>query len=315
MTTVSLEWSYWQTGIELWYQGCSLLRVAEIMPKGFPNCEPCPREFSSAGSSTPIEPSLDSDDLSFQLGQQWMPVEMTPNSGVEILVPDHVYPSVLRQQYSATGDEGQVPELSRYESYWMSAQLLAMVVHLVDSLLEEWYSGIGNREGLRLNPDQVVPYINRIIPCPMCVSGAEPLMAEVFHKWSDIPPSDLLDTDEEHFSQPTSSAEQHRGVKRDLLPILNSTKQSDTTEQPCSAITVMEEEEEVLTGNLMRASKFGFMIENCFAASCGLDPLVCPAHPDLELCVGDLAPDLVKNSLVCAYSSTSSSSSSSSGVC
>lgn len=31
---VGLEWSYWQTGIELWFKGQSLLRVSEILPQG-----------------------------------------------------------------------------------------------------------------------------------------------------------------------------------------------------------------------------------------------------------------------------------------
>ena len=285
VTWVNLEWSYWKTGIELWYQGCSLLRVAEILPRSsfqLP-CSACPEgfKFSSPSFSQPIEPSIDSDDLSFQLGNRWMPVEMTPNSGIEILIPDYICTAPRQprsSQRSSTSAMLDDPAPGAPDGSWMSAQLLAIVVHLIDSLLEEWYVGISTREGLRIGLDIVIPYVNRIVPCPACVSGAEPLPPELFKVWSDIPPDDVLDTEEEHFSE-SAPAEQGKGARRDLLPHLNM---STTLPPP------VDENSE-----LLRATKFGFMLDQCLAALCGMDPLFCPAHPDLNLTVGDIAPDLV----------------------
>ena len=95
---VSLEWSYWKTGIEFWYKGLSLLRVTEILPQGsFQDCKPSPSIFEHS-SSVPIEPCNAADDLSFELNGSWMPVDMTPNRGIEILVTDTVCLAMLHRE-------------------------------------------------------------------------------------------------------------------------------------------------------------------------------------------------------------------------
>ena len=96
---VSLEWSYWKTGIELWYKGFSLLRVSEILPGGsFSNCKPSPSIFEQKSACTPIEPSMDAQDLSFDLSGHWMPVDMTPSRGIEVIVPDTVCLALLQRE-------------------------------------------------------------------------------------------------------------------------------------------------------------------------------------------------------------------------
>ena len=95
---VSLEWSYWKTGIELWYKGLSLIRVAELFPDGsFHDCKPSPSIFENTWT-TPIEPAVDSVDLSFDLNGHWMPVDMTPSRGIEIIVPDTVCLAQLNKE-------------------------------------------------------------------------------------------------------------------------------------------------------------------------------------------------------------------------
>ena len=60
-----------------------------------------------------------------------------------------------------------------YESHWMSAALLSLSADYIDTLLEDWYPGLGAREGSRTMDS--IPYVNRIIPCPYCVNKADML--------------------------------------------------------------------------------------------------------------------------------------------
>ena len=53
----------------------------------------------------------------------------------------------------------------------MSAELLALAADYIDTLLEDWYPGLGAREGNKTV--EAIPYVNRVVPCPFCVSGAE----------------------------------------------------------------------------------------------------------------------------------------------
>ena len=164
---LGLQWSYWKTGIELWYKEHSLLRVAELVPGGaFRECKPSPPQYEHAAKCTvPIEPCSDAADLTFDLNGLWMPVDYNPNRGVEILVKDVVCPAVLKER-------GR--DLSS-ESIWPGAQLLSVVVDSIDNLLEDWYPGLGARDGGKTS--ESIPYVNRVIPCPFCANGAEPILS------------------------------------------------------------------------------------------------------------------------------------------
>ena len=61
----------------------------------------------------------------------------------------------------------------QYESHWMSAEILSMAVDFIDTLLEDWYPGLGLRDGSKTA--ESIPYVNRVVPCPFCVSGATSL--------------------------------------------------------------------------------------------------------------------------------------------
>lgn len=65
----------------------------------------------------------------------------------------------------------------QYESHWMSAELLTLSVDYIDTLLEDWYPGLGSREGGKTMDS--IPYVNRVIPCPYCVNSAIPLEEEM----------------------------------------------------------------------------------------------------------------------------------------
>lgn len=71
------------------------------------------------------------------------------------------------------GDDSSSSSSSKYpyhESHWMSAEILSMAVDFIDTLLEDWYPGLGLRDGSRTA--ESIPYVNRVVPCPFCVSGA-----------------------------------------------------------------------------------------------------------------------------------------------
>jgi hypothetical protein len=96
--SADLEWAYWKTGIELWYKGLSLLRLTEILPGGsFEGCDPSSSIFAQSETS-PIEPSTDVNDLTFELSGRWIPVDIIPHRGIEILVPDTVCLSMLQNE-------------------------------------------------------------------------------------------------------------------------------------------------------------------------------------------------------------------------
>lgn len=305
-TMVSMEWSYWTSGVELWYRSHSLLRVSEIQPEGtFDQCSSAPSSFASS-LTTPVEPAQDTQELSFQLKGQWMAVDQTPNSGVEIIIPDYVCLAVLERQYrSNPGEESSLPHR---ESVWMSAQILALAIHQLDTLLEDWYPGIGDGNQSLYS----IPYVNRIIPCPFCVSKAERLLSESCEEKEEtvtayVPPSILP------VSEDKSSASSR--ARRDLMPSLSQANdirggasgtfevdEGTLTEENAFSdsslsISVPGSLPKPATDNLMQASKFGFMIESVVMATRGQKQLVCPLHQDILLAVADLAPDLVRKIL------------------
>lgn len=74
------------------------MRVSELLPGGsFDGCKPSPSIFEQS-ATIPIEPAWDAKDLSFDLSGHWMPVEMTPTRGIEIIVPDTVCLALLQKE-------------------------------------------------------------------------------------------------------------------------------------------------------------------------------------------------------------------------
>ena len=71
---------------------------------------------------------------------------------------------------SSSSSSSKYPQ---YESHWMSAEILSMAVDFIDTLLEDWYPGLGLRDGSKTA--ESIPYVNRVVPCPFCVSGATSL--------------------------------------------------------------------------------------------------------------------------------------------
>ena len=329
-TLVELEWSYWTTGVELWYKGYSLLRVAEIRPEGtFGDCLPSSSQSSSYSRtpSIPFEPVEDCEDLSFQLNGQWLAVDETPNTGLEILVPDYICPSVIERELPINDEESEYePVFPVRESSWMAAQLFSQTVQQIDTLLEDWFPGIGSKDGGK--GMYSVPYVNRVVPCPYCVGRAEVTPNEVFISMSHdpemlaCPPTATSINNGEDIPTPSSTLtlQDHNSIdtigvgggggsastagasraRRDLMPSLQKTSNSSphsrrrNTGDNIDDTSVEKGSSPTLTSaGLIQATRFGFMIETCVAASRGLATLECPAHPSLPLDISCLTPDLV----------------------
>ena len=323
---VSLEWSYWTTGLELWYRGWSMLRVSEIRQEGtFESCD-----SSIIGGhlprSEPIEPAVDVDDLSFRAGGQWLAVDETPNTGLEILIPDYVCPTVLVKDYPVQTVPTVVEELVRedgesreemveeeedvvplQETSWMSAQLLSLTVEQIDTLLEDWYPGIGSKDSGKNMYS--IPYVNRVVPCPFCVNNSKLFSEQRLRTVSVVNRSDLFQPVESHFSEPESETPTKKNpcssspmpVRRTLLPSLNQVIDSPNVSVTVSRNRLEDGSLPLIDPDndpslkLVRASKFGFMIESCVAACRNVksEALICPAHPSHTLELRSLVPDLV----------------------
>lgn len=338
---VSLEWSYWTTGLELWYQGRSVLRVSEIRQEGtFEDCDSS-NISHLIQRTTPVEPAMDVDDLSFRLNGMWLAVDQAPNTGLEILVPDYVCPSELEKQYPVQtttlptmGNNEQEPstegsedenepeiEIPLQETSWMSAQLLALTVEQIDTLLEDWYPGIGSKDGGKNMYS--IPYVNRVIPCPYCVSHSEQYTEKRLRTISVINESNEYTEvtcsasppdgeTQQQLQQPHSHVMSHsrtgsnsslKNVRRTLLPTLNkevvginsTSRQRLEDGSPPVIMTSIDPDAQLPAQQLVQASKFGFMIESCVAACRGLDKeaLICPAHTSHDMDLRSLVPDLM----------------------
>jgi len=313
----NLSWSYWKTGIEFWYKELSVVRVAEVKPEqSFADCLPSPSIFEHTDSK-PIEPSVDGDGLTFELNCQWLPVDLQPHRGIEILVPDSVCPQTIQKGLNLASIEGVEREPS-----WMSAKLLAHIVSTLDSLLEDWYPGIGARDAKKTN--NAIPYVNRIIPCPFCVSGAVTMKEYTVLMDDSFVTEPTMGSTTPLVIAPTNTPEQHSSgrrtrifnrfssrkvsTKRELFAQQNTIDECDADEMKShsepmllpatAAVGVEDGGEDPLAdtggGGLMMVSKFGFMFEVCVLASRQPEQcVVCPLHKESPLNISSLAPDLV----------------------
>ena len=326
----NLTWSYWKTGIEFWYKEISILRVAEVMPEPcYTGCHPSPSIFEQT-DTTPIEPFTDTDGLTFELNNQWLPVDLQPHRGIEILVPDAVCPQIVQTAFNLAANSEQGGVQHHREPSWMSAKLLVRIVNTLDTLLEDWYPGIGSRDARRGS----IPYVNRIVPCPFCVSGAvsmkeySSLIESHSHFTSSLPAVEVnkplviapvvpdKDTNRGNIRQNIfrrlTSKKGSMKAKRSLfgtteasIPGCNeeeSIYRSEPVLLPASLAGDSESEEDPLpdtSGGLMMVSKFGFMLELCVLASRQEEKhVLCPLHKDCPLMISDVAPDLV-STVVC----------------
>ncbi|KAI6646758.1 Leucine-rich repeat serine/threonine-protein kinase 1-like [Oopsacas minuta] len=175
-----LNWSYWKTGIELWIEGKSVIRISEIMGTDFySRCSGSPYEAYEDTSDKskmttrkypdiqtqslnpngqqhfktgvgPIDPYADTNMIIFAFNGAYQSVNALKRRGLEILIPDII----------------SLNSVTSLEKSWTSAKLLARVVDFIDALLEDWFPGLGARNIL---PDEGIPKVVRLVPCPLCI--------------------------------------------------------------------------------------------------------------------------------------------------
>lgn len=171
-----LHWSYWKTGVELWLEDKCILRVSEIKGSDFyKHCSNQPHltydesvdksriaNYETINQNTystyvvegvgPIDPFHDTNKTMFSFSDHYYLITSLHRTGLEILIPDAICLTNIREE--------------NQNGYWPSAKLLAKVVDFIDSLLEDWFPGLGARNIL---PDECLPKVIRLVLCPLCV--------------------------------------------------------------------------------------------------------------------------------------------------
>ena len=335
-TNSVLSWVYWRTGIELWYQNSrSILRVTEIMGKkgAFKGCKPSQVPFDLP--TEPVDPVKDACDLLFDLQGSWTPTDINRSPrGIEIIVNDCISRQVIQGALEKSRDhtDQHLPSATLEpssmcaptECRWMGAELLAYTADVLDLLLEDWFPGIGLRDTVKNRFD--LPYVNRIVPCPFCVSQASTL--------------ELVDEESQEF---TAAQEDQSGTEK--LPKKNRKKKKKKSKYklnrplftPSPALSPVKEkegmaffhagplrdtsadvmvvqdcdeegpllpqgpgeeaeegEDTVVDGTFISINQFGFMVDSLILLSRTDDVVTCPLHKDIPLPIRDLAPDLVR---------------------
>lgn len=338
-TNSVLSWVYWRTGLELWYQNSrSILRVTEIMGKkgAFKGCKPSQVPFDLP--TQPVDPVKDASDLLFDLQGRWTPTDIyrSPH-GIEVIVSDcisrQVIQGALAKEKSRDHTDQHLSSTTREpssmcaptECRWMGAELLAYTADVLDLLLEDWFPGIGSRDTAKNRFD--LPYVNRIVPCPFCVSQAST------HELVDEDSQDFT-VGQEDQSETEKLPKKNRKKKKKkkskyklnqplftpspaLSPVnekegsvffhagpLRDSSAEAMVIQDCDkedsllSLAPGEEAEEgegtVVDGTFISINQFGFMVDSLILLSRTDDVVTCPLHKDTPLPIRDLAPDLVR---------------------
>lgn len=335
-TNSVLSWVYWRSGLELWYQNSrSILRVTEIMGKkgAFKGCKPSQVPFDLP--TQPVDPVKDACDLLFDLQGSWTPTDINRSPhGIEIIVSDcisrQMIQGALAKEKSRDHTEQHLPSTTLEpssmcaptECRWMGAELLAYTADVLDLLLEDWFPGIGSRDTVKNRFD--LPYVNRIVPCPFCVSQASTLelvdeQSQDFTAGLDdqsgteklpkknrkkkkrkyklnrslFTPSPALSP----VSEKEGSVFFHAGPQRDTSAEVMVVQDCEE-ENPMQPLAPGEEAEEgegtIPDGTFIPINQFGFMVDSLILLSRTDDVVTCPLHKETPLPIRDLAPDLVR---------------------
>ncbi|KAK6730869.1 hypothetical protein RB195_007374 [Necator americanus] len=151
-TQLKAEWVVWQTGLELMVKGHSVFLLKQF--------------FAQAEVRT-----LDYSHLDLRIRDEqkrWRTFPLTQYATVEMLFPALSVTIVDGSEKMTISTEGEG-----------STKLLALVVDLLDTLLEDWYPALGTRFVHSSEGDLLV---NRFVPCVKC---AHDIVAETYHAYDD----------------------------------------------------------------------------------------------------------------------------------
>ena len=173
------EWKCWQTGIELKYLDYTLLRVKELL---FDPLTQISNGGVFGGSDAQNELFLDNQILYRDCENEYKLKNSKTTSFVELYASFRDY-QVNQIDENSTMNKNLIKILCNRR---VTVKLFALVIEIIDSLLEDWYPDLGTRFMQDSKGDYLV---TRLAPCFQCTQVAKQRLKAKLSKQNDRLPS------------------------------------------------------------------------------------------------------------------------------
>lgn len=227
----------------------------------------------------------------FKLKQEglWCDVDLQNTSILEIYFPvDSLIIKPIINDDTSISDLKYKTDIVIDPTPESTAQLLALAVDHIDTLLEDWYPTLGTRF---VHTSEGKFLVTRLIPCPKCLSLSVEMEQHLINFPMDNlkPNFDQFNQDESESafnnykkvrkSQESYTSECDSGVGPDST---GSSRMPSVEGHPS-----LNTDENALPGQVF----YCWMVEECILAAYGIKAVLCPTHGNIVL--SQIAPDTV----------------------